>query len=492
MEDLAVILASRVPIVVVETHEEQCFLDHLVELFRQAADIDERPLFCWTVTDGLRRMDKAMGSQQHNADPTNVLKHIRSVRGPGVYVLLDFHPFLEDPVHQRLLKDIAVNSRDGRRTVILLSHAVALPADIERMSARFEMQLPNAQERARLIAGVVAEWNKHNRGKIQIDRPALDQLVRNLSGLTRTEVERLARRAAHDGAIAADDMPELMQAKQSLLNRDGVLTYEADTEKFASLAGLNRLKVWLEQRRRVLAGKVDGLDPPRGLLLIGVQGCGKSLAAKVTAGMFELPLLRLDMAAVYNKFHGETERQLRESLRQAELMAPCVLWIDEIEKGFATGEGDSGTSQRVLGSFLTWMAEKTAPVFVIATANDVRRLPPELVRKGRFDELFFVDLPTLDVRQKILEIHLRNRGLEPKSFDLRKMARASHDFSGAELEQAVVAALYAAHAQRKPMTEAQLLAEFMRTRPLAVVMAERVGALRQWAEERCVPADVVS
>jgi SpoVK/Ycf46/Vps4 family AAA+-type ATPase len=232
------------------------------------------------------------------------------------------------------------------------------------------------------------------------------------------------------------------------------------------------------------------LSPPRGLLLAGVQGCGKSLAARATAGQLGWPLLRLDMGALYNKYHGETERRLRDSLRQAEAMAPCVLWIDEIEKGVAAGDGDSGTSQRVLGAFLTWLADKSAPVFVVATANDVSRLPPELVRKGRFDELFFVDLPNTENRQRILEIHLSLRQIDVRNFDLAQLARSSDGFSGAELEQAVVAGLYTAHATGKPLNDAVLMAEFLRTRPLAVVMAEKVQTLRQWAHGRCVPADV--
>ena len=254
------------------------------------------------------------------------------------------------------------------------------------------------------------------------------------------------------------------------------------------MGGLGRLKQWLTERNQVLADPPPGLDPPRGLLLAGVQGCGKSLAARATAGVLGRPLLRLDFAVLYDKFHGETERRLRESLKQAELMAPCVLWIDEIEKGLATGESDSGTSRRVLGAFLTWLAEQRGGVFVVATANDVQGLPPELVRKGRFDELFFVDLPDRDTRREILEIHLKRREMEPKSFDLAKLAQATEGFSGAELEQGVVAAWYTAHAGGMTLDTGHLMSEFLRTRPLSVVMAERVAALRSWANGRCVPA----
>ncbi len=492
MDDLAVILSSRVPIVAVETHEERRFLDKLRDRCRAGERSFARPLFSWTLTDGLRRLDRDLGAQQHNAEPAKVLQHIRAVDGPGIYVLLDFHPFLAEPLHQRLLKDIAVDSRDGRRTVILVSHELELPPDLERMTARFELALPDEQERARIVAAAVADWNQRQSGRVEVDRESVRLLVEQLAGLTLADVDRLARSAVHDGAISRADLPEVAAAKHALLSRDGILDYEAETSSFAEIGGLTNLKRWLEQRRSVLADPVAAkqLSPPRGLLLAGVQGCGKSLAARATAGQLGWPLLRLDMGALYNKYHGETERRLRDSLRQAEAMAPCVLWIDEIEKGAATGDGDSGTSQRVLGAFLTWLADKAAPVFVVATANDVSRLPPELVRKGRFDELFFVDLPNESNRQKILEIHLSSRQISVKNFDLARLAQASEGFSGAELEQAVVAGLYTAHATGKPLNDGVLMAEFMRTRPLAVVMGEKVQALRQWAHGRCVPADV--
>jgi len=490
VQDLAVILASRVPIVVVETQEENRFFDLLRDLSRGAFGGESRPLFRWSVTDGLQRLDRDFSAQLHNADPTAVLKHIRAVDAAGVYVLLDFHPWIDDPVHQRLLKDIAVNQREVRRTVILLGHELRLPADLERLAARFRLALPGPAERGLIVDEVIDEWNKSHAGRAHIDAHAREQLLRNLAGLTRSDVQRLARAAIFDdGALTASDLPELMRAKYSLLNRGGLLSFEYDLAQFADIGGLERLKHWLAQRRAVLAEPPPGLDPPRGLLLIGVQGCGKSLAARAAAGVLGRPLLRLDFGCLYGKYHGESERNLRDALAQAELMAPCVLWIDEIEKSLATGDGDSGTSQRVLGSFLTWLAERKADVFVVATANDISRLPPELVRKGRFDELFFVDLPDAGTRAKILEIQLKKRNLDANSFDLARLAEASDGFSGAELEQAVVASLYAGHAAGRPPDTGALLAEFMRTRPLSVVMAERVAALRDWAGGRCVPAN---
>lgn len=488
--DLNVILSSRVPIVLVESLDEGRFLELLKDMVSGALGGRHRPLFRWSVTEGLRRIDIEMDAQLHNADPTNVLKHIRAVESPAIYVLLDLHPYLTDPVHVRLLKDIAVNSPDGSRTVVLLSHEITMPPELERLSARFTMALPDENERAMIVARVVQSWNDENPGSADVDPKAQQLLINNLAGLTRADTERLAHNAVFaDGAIAASDLPEVMQAKYELLNRQGVLSFEYETARFSDLGGLKNLKLWLKQRRPALSGAVKNLEPPRGMMLIGVQGCGKSLAAKAAAGILNVPLLRLDFGALYNKYHGETERNLRESLQQAEVMSPCVLWIDEMEKGLATGSGDSGLSRRILGTFLTWMSEKAKSVFVVATANDISQLPPELVRKGRFDEIFFVDLPDAQTRAKILYIHLKNREIEPKSFDLVQLVAASDGFSGAEIEQGIVSAMYAASALGQPVATAHVLAEFQRTRPLSVVMREKVQALRDWAADRTVAAD---
>jgi len=487
--DLNVILNSRVPIVLVESQDETRILDLLKDLVRGAFGGRYRPLFRWSVTEGLRRIDIEMQAQIHNSEPINVLKHIRSVESPAIYVLLDFHPYLSDPVHVRLLKDIAVASREGARTIVLVSHELRMPPELERLSARFRMSLPEESERTAIVVKVVRAWNKENPGTVKADPRAVRLLVKNLSGLTRADVERLARQAVCvDGAITASDLPGVMRAKYELLNRNGVLSYEYETAGFSDVGGLQHLKTWLEQRRKALTGDAQKLEAPKGVMLIGVQGCGKSLAAKAAAGILNVPLLRLDIGALYNKYHGETERNLRESLRQAEVMSPCVLWIDELEKGLATDAGDSGLSQRVLGTFLTWMAEKDRSVFVVATANDITRLPPELVRKGRFDEIFFVDLPGPEVRADILQIHLKSRDMDAKSFDLAKMTQSSDGFSGAEIEQGIVSALYVASAAGEPLGTGHVLAEFERTRPLSVVMREKIDNLRSWASSRTVPA----
>ncbi len=491
--DLELMLRSQTPLIVIESRDEQRMLALLQSITIARASEAYLPLFRWTVTDGLQRLDIALEPQSLNSDPTDVLKHIRAVTKPGIYVLLDFHPFLEDPVHVRLLKDICIRARETNRSIILLSHEVRLPEELERFGARFEMALPSADERERIIRQVARDYARDNPGaKVQVDRKAHELLVRNLAGLTWTDTERLARNAVYvDGAISHSDLPGVMQAKYELLNRGGALQFEYDTAQFRDVGGLERLKTWLRQRRSAFRGDPAAahLDTPKGILLLGVQGCGKSLAAKATAGVFGAPLLRLDFGAIYDKYHGETERKLRESLKTADVMSPCVLWIDEIEKGIAGRGGETGTTQRVLGSFLTWMAERKSQVFVVATANDISALPPELVRKGRFDEIFFVDLPGPVVRASIFAIHLVDREQPLQIFDVDKLAMASDGFSGAEIEQAIVSSLYTAHARREPLATEHILEELVRTRPLSIVMAERIDEMRDWAKGRTVATD---
>ncbi len=491
--DLEVVLRSRTPIVVIETRDEARILETLQSISHKGFGGQHVPLFRWTVTDGLQRLDIALEPQTMNSDPSDVLKHIRAVQKPGMYVLLDFHHFLEDPVHIRLIKDICIRYQETARQLILISHSVSIPRELEPFTARFDMALPSETERKSIVKRIADEWIADNPGRrVKADAKAHNMLIQNLAGLTYFDTEQLARNAIFDdGAVSKSDIPGVMQAKYELLNRGGALQFEYDTARFSDVGGMERLKAWLMQRRAVFRGDQDvkHLDAPRGMVLLGVQGCGKSLAAKATAGIFGVPLLRLDFGAVYDKYHGETERKLRESLNTADVMSPCVLWIDEIEKGVAGRGGETGTTQRVLGTFLSWMAERQSRVFVVATANDITALPPELVRKGRFDEIFFVDLPDLVIRSHILQIHLERREQDPNAFDLKGLATAMDGFSGAEIEQAIVASLYAAHARKEPLSDALIFSEIEQTRPLSVVMRERILELRGWADGRTVPCD---
>ncbi len=489
--DIRLLIRSGTPLVVIETHEE----NRAVELFQHVLVDVLRPLYRWSVTRGLRRLDidtADFGTDPHR-EPEGLLKHIALVTEPSIFLLLDFHPYLREPLNVRKLREIVLRHDTLEHTVVLISPELKLPPELQFHAARLELSLPDRDTLDQLVREEAFRWSQaHDGRRVRVNRRSLDMLVRNLQGLALEDARQLARKAIfNDGAITDSDLERVMRQKFQLMNRGGVLSYEYDLVDFDDIAGLTRLKQWLMERKRVLEGDAAslGLDPPKGVLLLGVQGCGKSLAAKAVASGFGMPLLRLDFGALYNKYHGETERNLRESLAGASVMAPCVLWIDEIEKGISVSDSDSGTSKRVLGTLLTWMAEREDPVFLVATANDIEALPPELVRKGRFDEIFFVDLPKPDVRARIFEIHLKKRKLDPAEFDLDALAEAAEGFSGAEIEQAVVSALYAALAADAQADQSSVLEAIRTTRPLSVVMAERIAALRHWASSRTVPAD---
>jgi SpoVK/Ycf46/Vps4 family AAA+-type ATPase len=486
---LASMIRAGVPLIVIETHDEPHALNLFVELRRQMS----RPLFKWTATQGLKWVERDQLLADEFKDVEKALAHIRQRRDRGLYLLMDFHPYLSDPVNVRQIREMT-RQGDGThaRTLIMVSPEIKLPPELSAIARRFQIQPPEASALVAMVRSEAQRWGNQRGGQpARICEQALEQLINNLRGLTDKDARRLARNAiCDDGALDQSDLPEVMQAKFELLNPDGILTFEMETARFSQVAGMTNLKRWLEMRARVFnaAKPPPGLDIPKGMLLLGVQGCGKSLAARAAAGLFGVPLLHLDCGALFNRFHGESERNLRESLKAAELMAPCVLWIDEIEKGLAVSDTDGGTSRRMLGTLLTWMAERKSRVFIAATANDISILPPELVRKGRFDEIFFVDLPDEATRAEVLGIHLTRRQLKPQLYPLGEIAAATEGFSGAELEHLVVAALYAAHAENQPLTTDHLLTEIGNTRPLSVLMAEPIAELRAWASTRAIPA----
>ncbi len=489
IHDLGLVLDSKVKLVLIESWDEVRVLETLTGLAVKRG----LGLHTWSVTEGLQRLGfggESLGDAQ-TQEPEAALRLIKADPLANLYVMCDLHPFLDDnPRLVRLLKEIAMCTSAHKPTLVLVSHACKLPADVQRYAARFSLALPAEDELLAIVREEASHWSERNHNaRVRTDNRTLQQVVKNLRGLSHAEARTLARNViCDDGAITQEDLPELNKTKFQLLDLDGVLSFEYDTARFAEVGGLSNLKRWLAERQAVFLD-AKAVDVPKGVLLVGVQGGGKSLAAKAVAGLWGLPLLRLDFACLYNKFFGETERNLREALRLAEQMAPCVLWMDEIEKGLASGEHDGGVSQRVLGTLLTWMSERKAPVFMVATANVIERLPPELVRKGRFDELFFVDLPDAQVRQEIFRIHLARRELESSDFDMHLLVAASEGFSGAEIEQVVVSALYAAQAQQKGVDQALLLQGIQGTAPLSVVMAEKLDALRAWADGRTVNAN---
>ena len=486
--DLEVALRSHTPLIVINSHEE-----HRVESMLQNNILRlGKPIFKWTITDGLRRLDLQEKSLSKLNDATAVLNHIRDASKAGCYMLVDFHPYLDHPLRIRLLKEIILANLERPHSIILLSSQIEIPSELSQMAMQFELSLPGKDDISKMVSEVAEEWMNQTDEQVKTDKQAFDLLIRNLTGLSLSEARRLARTAIFDdGAITATDASDVMKAKYELLNRDSVLMFEYDTASFSEVAGFSKLKQWLEHRKVVLQTEDTSLklDKPKGILLLGVQGCGKSLAAKAVAGTWGIPLLRFDFGAIYQKYIGETEKNLRAALKSAELMAPCVLWLDELEKGLSTGDIDGGTSRRILGSLLTWMAEKEEPVFIVATANDISKLPPELVRKGRFDEIFFVDLPGADVRRAVFEIHLNKRELNSADFDCDKLAERSEGFSGAEIEQSIVSAIYSCLAQDKKANTEAIIHELEKTRPLSVVMSEKIEELRHWAQGRTVKTD---
>ncbi len=495
LHELELLLRSRFPLVVIETHEET----RVLELFRKLTPQLGKAVLSWSATEGLNwssatprlEVDNGASTSRQHTEPAKVLQHIKRVRQGSIFILKDFHPYLDDPINVRLLREIALDYGSLQHTLVLLSPSIKLPEELRRLYARFSLSLPNLTQLHSIIEEEAQTWSREIGGKVKADKQALEQLVRNLQGLTREDARRLARSAIwNDGAISHSDIAEVQQAKYHLLDMDGLLSFEYETAQFSDVGGLHNLKRWLASRKKPFLEPDNryGLEPPKGILLLGVQGGGKSLAAKAVAGAWGVPLLRLDFAALYNKFFGETERNLRESLKMAEVMAPCVLWVDEIEKGIATDAHDSGTSRRVLGTLLTWMAERRERVFIVATANDIQTLPPELIRKGRMDEIFFVDLPEPSEREEIFRIHVEKRKQPLANFNFAQLARATEGFSGSEIEQAVVGGLYAALADDRPLDNALILNEIERTQPLSVVMEEKLRALREWAAGRTVAA----
>jgi SpoVK/Ycf46/Vps4 family AAA+-type ATPase len=484
LQDLELIISSGTSILFIETDDEK----RVETLFKRLSTRLGRQLLRWSVASGLKNLHNNQTSHRAIREPAKVLAEVAGRTVSSIYLLMDIHHWLDDPLTLRQLKEIALGNPD--QTLVLVSHAAEIPDELRSVSTKFQLSLPDRDALKQLLHAESQAWGRKNNRSVKARREVVDTLLGNLSGLTLNDARQLIRNAIYDdGMLTEEDLDTLAKTKYRLLDEEGVLSLELDTAKFNHVAGLHNMKHWLEQRRQVFLAEQPpvGLDPPKGILLLGVQGGGKSLAAKSVAGSWGLPLLRLDFGTLYNKYYGETERNLRQSLRTAESMSPCVLWIDEIEKGLSD-DADGGPSKRVLGTLLTWMAERKSRVFLVATANDIEMLPPELLRKGRFDEIFFVDLPDAAVRHEIFHIHLEKREQDPATFDLTRLQAASEGFAGAEIEQAVVAALYASHASKEPLNTDHILQEIRQTKPLSILMAEKIAYLRNWAASRTVSA----
>lgn len=484
-QDINSLLDARFPLLICETHEEP----RLLSLLYPICNIRSLPCFVWSHADGLRRSTETSAIYNTN-DLTEVLKHVDATPQNGLYIFLDAHPFFNNPLNIRLIREIIFDHYQRDRTLLFVSHALELPSELARASARINLPGISADRVRALLKEELDRWQQHAQQNLKIDRDILPLLVNHLTGLGEEEAQRLLRQALYgDGELDIQDLTSIIKFKQQ--QQTSLLEMESSTVTLDDVGGFSRLKAWLKLRQAIFHNPAlaPNLPTPKGILLLGVQGAGKSLIAKALAGSWKLPLLRLDFSTLFNKYIGETEKNLRTSLNEAERMAPCLLWIDEIEKGLSAGDSDTGTSQRILGTLLTWMSERTNPIFMVATANDVSKLPPELLRKGRFDELFFVDLPKQSVRKSIFEIHLAKRNLDVNHFHLDKLSLLSEGFSGAEIEQGIISGEYAALADNVKLSQSHIENALSQTRPLSILRNEDFKHLREWAQQRCVMVD---
>ena len=491
LRDLVLLVRAGHQLIHLDTDEEERASGLLGYLAEQL----DQPLFTWTRIRGLNRVGLP-GAVYDTESPAKAFRHVAASRLAGLYHFKDLGPHLgDDPILAAQMREAAEVLRDVGGSILVTGRSLAFPDAVDRMVTPFVLPGPSEQEYRDLVTQIVRDMQSRGHVELDMSKDDLALLLRHLAGLTLMEAEKILTKAIiEDGKLAAEDIRHVIEAKIAIVGRDGLLEYYPVESTMENIADLRSLKAWLAKRKAVVTqpAKAEeyGLSFPRGLLLLGVPGCGKSLSAKAVAAEWRMPLLKLDPSNLYNKYIGESERNFKRAMRMAEQMAPVVLWIDELEKAFATGGSeDGGVSQRILGSFLSWMQERQGDVFIVATANDISRLPAEFLRKGRFDEIFFVDLPDASTRAEIFRIHLENRGKPAADFDLQALGAATPGFSGSEIEEVVVSTLYSAFSGTDELTMSALLNEVQGTRPLSVTRAEHVAELRAWAKERTRPAN---
>jgi len=485
------LLKARHTGISIVTHEEALARGLVEEWCRTSGNY----LYEWSVLHGVR---SPLTSEPPIADTTNPAAGLMWLARrdlPSIHLLLDIAPHLDDPYALRALRELIASAGRWNSHVVLIDHNSKLPMVIEAFTTPFELSMPSTEEIEAMIRSTLKRLHRDKPIEIKLLNSEYQMILKNLAGLPLRQAEQIILDVvADDRRLDADDLNRVLASKRQLLSRDRMLDFVESPATLDDVGGLVNLKKWLKERERSFGAEAEsfGLTPPRGVLMLGVQGAGKSLCAKAIATAWGRPLLRMDTGSLYDRYVGESERRLRAALKQAEAVAPVVLWIDEIEKAFASAAAqstDGGLSQRMFGTLLTWMQDHTAPVFLVATANNIDALPPELLRKGRFDEIFFVDLPNDDARRQIFEIHLRRRDRDPAKFDMDALVLASDGFSGAEIEQAVLSALHSAFSDRRQITTDRLVSAIKRSPPLSVTMAEKVATLRAWARNRCLHAD---
>lgn len=495
-EQLETLIRARYPILYVITAEES----RVQETARQIAERRQKNLYEWSCTTGLVPAGASIQLAKHRSSPTRdplaALDQVIEQVEPAIFLFKDFHPFLAKGNHQviRKLKEIALQLKNSFKSIIITAPVLEVPVELEKELTVLSLPLPGPAELTALLERIVLEVRRFRNVQIDLGETGGERLLQAARGLTLGEAENVfARILVRKERLTAEEVPEVIEEKQQIIRKNGLLEYYEAREDFSAVGGLASLKQWLQKRALAFSADAQafGLRMPKGVLLLGVQGCGKSLCAKAVASCWQAPLLRLDIGRIFGSFVGSSEENIRRAIQVAESVAPAVLWVDEIDKAFAGSHGpsaDSGTSARVLGTFLTWLAEKTAPVFVVATANDISNLPPELLRKGRLDEIFFVDLPAAAERAEILRIHLAKRGRDPGAFALEELASAADGFSGAEIEEAINSALYDAFDAGTQLANQHIASALAQTVPLSRTMVEPLARLRDWANGRARPA----
>jgi hypothetical protein len=497
--EIETLIRARYPILYVITNEELRAQQILVEIAARR----KKKVFEWTYSSGIVPAGASIQSQQGRnpgtKDPLAALDLVIDQVEPAIFLFKDFHPFLtsKDFAIIRRLKDIALHLKNSRKTIVLISPVMQIPAELDKEITVINLPPPGKEELASVLDEAVQDLRESQKVEINLDGEGRDRLLQAALGLTLGEAENVfAKIIIKSQRLSAEDVNEVFAEKQQIIRKSGLLEYYAAEEDFASVGGLAVLKDWVAKRAVAFTAEAHafGLPAPKGVLLLGVQGCGKSLCAKAVSRLWQLPLLRFDMGRMFGSLIGSSEENVRRAIAVAESIAPAVLWVDEIDKAFSgsqsSGVTDGGTTARVFGTFLTWLSEKSAPVFVVATANDVSQLPPELLRKGRLDEIFYVDLPLDEERAEIFRIHLAKRNRNPDEFDIPSLVAASQEFSGAEIEESIISALYDAFYAKQELATAHVLAGLGQTVPLARTMAEKVTEQRNWAIGRARNASV--
>jgi AAA+ superfamily predicted ATPase len=489
--ELDVLIRARYPIIYIETWEEE----RVEQTLSGIAKKREKDFYLWTVTDGIVRADielaKPLRKSSKTTDPIVALDAVLEHLQPAIYLFKDFHRFTEENRNNlsiiRKLRDVAHHFRDSYKTLVIVAPATRIAAELSKDVTVMQYALPTTEDFSLLLDRIAEDVRDNPKVKINLPQSDRDRLLNAARGLTLKEAENVfAKTLVLNGHLNAADISLIFGEKQQIIRKSGLLEYYESQETIRHVAGLENLKSWLSKRTIAQTSEAAqfGLPAPRGVLLLGVQGCGKSLCAKAVSAMWEQPLLRFDLGRLFSGLVGSSEENVRSAIHVAESVAPAILWIDEIDKALAGSGGDGGTSARVFGTLLTWLSEKTAPVFVIATANNIANLPPELLRKGRFDEIFFVDLPTHKERVEILRIHLTKRHWDTEEFDLNFLAEISGGFSGAELEEAIISGLFDAFSDKKSLSTNYLKHSIQATVPLSKTMNEELGRLRSWAAGR--------